>query len=231
MFILLQHPGTNLARRAVSLVAAFFFLSNTVFLPAVSNAQSEVLNLPAPGTMLATSPVFTPPMIVGMTLDPQNPFQFDFYVQKGDESLEGEALREQSQRLINYFLAALTTPEEEMWVNLSPYEKDRIVADGLSRTEMGRDMLAQDYILKQLSASMMYPEEGLGSEFWKRVYAKAQERFGAAAADIPTNTFNKIWIVPEKADVYVHGRNVFVAGGHLKVMLEEDYLALDANKG
>ena len=124
-------------------------------------------------------------------------------------------------------MATLTVPEQEMWVNLSPYEKDRIVADGLGVTEMGRDMLAQDYLLKQLTASLMYPEEGVGSEFWERVYEKTLARFGTT--DIPTNTFNKVWIVPDKAIVYVHSNSVFVSESHLKVMLEEDYLALESN--
>ena len=38
------------------------------------------------------------------------------------------------------------------------------------QTEMGRDLLAQDYMLKQLTASLMYPEKELGQEFWNRVY-------------------------------------------------------------
>ena len=126
-------------------------------------------------------------------------------------------------------MASLTVPEDEMWVNLSPYEKDRIIADALSQTELGRDLLRQDYILKQVTASLMYPEEQLGNDFWERVYAKAQAQYGTA--EIPVNTFNKVWIVPEKANVYVHGNNVFVVDNYLKVMLEEDYLALEANSG
>ena len=46
--------------------------------------------------------------------------------------------------------------------------------DNLGQTEMGRDMLAQDYILKQLTASLIYPEKHLGKTFWDEVYAKAQ---------------------------------------------------------
>ena len=44
------------------------------------------------------------------------------------------------------------------------------------------------------------------------------------------NTFNKIWIVPEEALVYEHSRGAFVVNSKLKVMLEEDYIALDANR-
>ena len=89
----------------------------------------------------------------------------------------------ESSKLIKYFLAALTTPENEMWVNLSPYEKDRIIPDAFGITEMGRDLLAQDYILKQITSSLMYPEDELGSRFWDKVYAAAYEKFGSV--DIP----------------------------------------------
>ena len=41
------------------------------------------------------------------------------------------------------------------------------------------------------------------------------------------NTFNKVWILPDKAGVYVHDNTAFVVEAHLKVMLEEDYLSLE----
>ncbi|MDO8580134.1 MAG: hypothetical protein Q7S13_01475 [Candidatus Omnitrophota bacterium] len=167
-------------------------------------------------------------MITGMTIHPENPLQFDFIVDIGDDHLQGEALKQESQKMINYFMATLTVPEDEMWVNLSPYEQNRIIADGLSKTEMGRDMLVQDYLLKQLTASFLYPEGKIGQEFWQTIYAKAQ-RLGAA--EIPTDLFNKVWIVPQDAAVYVNGNNVFVTHSHLKVMLEQDYLALESNQG
>ncbi len=41
------------------------------------------------------------------------------------------------------------------------------------------------------------------------------------------NTFNKVWIVPESANVFEHNKGAFVVNSHLKVMLEEDYVAMD----
>ena len=114
----------------------------------MANAQT-VLNLPQPGTMVTISQSYNPVIVAGITLYPNNPLQIDFIIDPGDDYLKGEALSKESQKLINYFMAALTIPEGEMWVNLSPYEKDRIIAKGLGETELGRDMLAQDYILKQ----------------------------------------------------------------------------------
>ncbi len=46
---------------------------------------------------------------------------------------------------------------------------------------------------------------------------------------IPINTFNKVWILPDSAEVYEHQDTVLVVKSHLKVMLDEDYLALSKN--
>jgi len=85
--------------------------------------------------------------------------------------------------------------------------------------------LAEDYILKQITASLIYPESQLGKEFWQKVYAQAQAKYGTT--NVPINTFNKVWIVPEKAVVYENGGVAFVLENHLKVMLEQDYLSLE----
>jgi hypothetical protein len=129
----------------------------------------------------------------------------------------------EANRLIKYFLAALTVPEKDLWVNLSPYEKDRITPDAFGQTEMGRDLLAQDYILKQITASLLYPEGEVGKEFWAKIYKAVQDQFGTT--DIPVDTFNKVWIVPAKATVFENKDAAFVVESKLKVMLESDYVA------
>jgi len=228
MITQIQRKHTTFIHKVFSAFLVVTFIFSSLILPQRAQAQG-VLNLPAPGTMVTLSPAFNPAIVTGIKIYPDNPLQIDFIIDIGDDQLQGEALKKESQKLINYFMATLTVPEDEMWVNLSPYEKDRIIAEGLSHTEMGKDMLVQDYLLKQLTASLMYPEDDFGKKFWNRVYAKAQAEYGTT--EIPMNTFNKIWIVPDEAVVYVHDTNVFVVENHLKVMLEEDYLALESNAG
>ena len=179
--------------------------------------------MPAPGVMVPLSPSFNPPILKGLKVHPDNPFRFDFILDKGD-FLPQEQLKQESTKLIKYFLASLTIPEKDLWVNLSPYEKNRIVPQEFGQTEMGRDLLAQDYLLKQISASLIYPESKLGKEFWAKVYAQAQEMYGTT--QVPVNTFNKVWIMADKAEIFEHNQTAFVVNQHLKVMLEEDYLAL-----
>ncbi|GEM_PF-2975926 len=216
------------------LFCSFLILTFTLNfnLPSKTFAQAipqTFFNLPTPGSMVSLTAPYNPVLIKGLTLYPNNPLEFDFLINSGNSDLEGEALKEEANKLIKYFLASLTVPEEDLWVNLSPYEKDRIIPQGFGVTEMGMNLLAQDYVLKQLTASLMYPEDNLGKEFWQRIYAKAQKLFGTT--EIPINTFNKIWIVPSKAVVYEKDNHVFVIESRLKVMLEEDYLALQKNMG
>ena len=61
------------------------------------------------------------------------------------------------------------------------------------------------------------------------MYEEASKRFGTT--NIPVNTFNKVWIVPEKAVVYENSKagTAYVVESRLKVMLEQDYLALEKN--
>ena len=125
-----------------------------------------------------------------------------------------------------HFLASLTVPEKDLWVNLSPYEKDRIVPESFGQTAMGRDLLAEDYMLKQITASLIYPEDKIGKKFWERMYEAAVKKWGTT--NIPVNTFNKVWIVPEKAVVYENAQagTAYVVEAKLKVMLEQDYLSM-----
>src|SRR5271154_3905390 len=183
--------------------------------------------------MVHLSPPLDPPILKGIKVHPDNPFRFDFILDQGNSVIASEAkqsqqeqLKIESTKLIKYFLASLTIPEKDLWVNLSPYEKNRIVPESFGQTEMGRDLLAEDYMLKQITASLIYPEGETGKKFWKRIYAEAAKKFGTT--NIPVNTFNKVWIVPEKAVVYENAKagTAYVVESKLKVMLEQDYLSL-----
>ncbi len=188
----------------------------------VSYAQA-VFNLPQPGEMVGLSEAFLPVVLKGVSIHPENPLLFDFIVDNGHSKLDGQALTDETTKLVKYFLAGLAVPEKDLWVNLSPKEQDRIMTDDLSHTDVGRDMLTQDYILKQITSTLMYPEKALGRKFWDEVYQRTYQKFGST--DVPVDSFNKVWITPAESTVYQNGNNAFIAGAHLKVMLESDYQA------
>ena len=210
-------------RKFIILNILVAFIGSSIQAPVFAQID-PVPFMPQPGVVVHLSPEFTPAFLKGIVIHPEDPLKFDFIIYKGDKLLTDAQKKEEYTKLTKYFLASLAIPDDDQWVNLSPYEKDRIIKDDFGKTEMGRDFLAQDYMLKQITASLIYPEENLGKKFWDKVYAKAQEQYGTT--NIPVNTFNKVWIVPDNALIYEKGNTAYVLKNHLKVMLEEDYLSL-----
>ncbi|MBF0122140.1 MAG: UPF0489 family protein [Candidatus Omnitrophica bacterium] len=240
-------------RRTLCGFMAVIFTATSLPVHAADLGAAMGNGLSVPGTMVHFSDAYQPPVLAGIKVNAQEPFKFDFILDKGDFEKIGvgrqraaglrftsDDLKVESTRLIKYFLAALTVPEDDLWVNLSPYEKDRIITSEFGETQMGRELLAQDYLLKQITASAIYPEDDLGKKFWAEVYQKSREKYGTT--DIPVDTFNKVWIVPEKAVVYEKAQDAehaahdgtavaYVVESRLKVMLESDYLAQEKDAG
>ncbi len=183
------------------------------------------LNLPLPGSIVNPTSAYVPVLLKGLTIDTEDPFQFNFIVDNGNTNFVDVDVQRESQRLINYFLAAMTVPQDDFWVNLSPHESDRIIPDELAKTALGRDLLAQDYLLKQLTASLVNPETELGTQFWNNMRSEALEKFGIS--EIPTELFNKVWIMPDEATVYEHDATVYVVDAKLKVLTDVDYMSLE----
>lgn len=166
---------------------------------------------------------FSPVMLKGMVIYPQNPLMIDFAIDQGQEDMDEETLKKQTIELIQYFLAGLTIPQKDLWVNLSPVEPERMIDAVLAQTDLGQGLLAQDYVLKQVASSLLFPEGDVGREFWKRIYANAQQKLGTT--EIPTDVLNKVWIMPDIAKIYRLGDKIVIADMRLKVLLEKDYLA------
>lgn len=208
--------------RVLTAVTALTFTLTGAFPVPLARAQQAAI-LPPAETISSPDPLFAPPLLKGVKVYLRTPFRVDFILDKGDTPPTDDQLKTDSSRLIRYFLAGLTIPENDLWVNLSPYEKDRIAPEAFGQTEMGRDLLAQDYILKQITASIINPEGAAGKVFWDKVYAETFKRYGTT--DMPVDAFNKVWIVPEKAVVHESKDTVYVVESKLKVMLDSDYLA------
>ncbi len=159
---MLNTKSQQLIRKAISIVTLLVFLFGQTVIPAVAGAQV----LPA---TVSVPEGFQPTVLLGLKIHPENPLLFDFIVDRGQSKLNDEEFKAETQKLVKYFLAALTIPDKDSWVNLSPYEANRIIPDALGQTQMGKAMLEQDYILKQLAASLTNPETELGKKYWEQV--------------------------------------------------------------
>lgn len=114
-----------------------------------------------------------PVLLAGIRFDPQDPFRMDFIFGRSGIPQDDYQKRHEYLVLIGDFLTALTLPNSDMWVNLSPYEKDRIIPDNFGLTRMGRDVLEQDFTLKQIMAALYDPRQDSGRIFWKSFYIEA----------------------------------------------------------
>jgi hypothetical protein len=196
----------------------FTFISLLTCVSLCFTTFAQELRLPAPTQMVSLSAAQSHPVLRGVKINPDNPLQIEFIV---DKQQEKTVTKEDIKRLVSYFMAALTIPEEELWVNLSPYEQDRIIPNELGQTAFGEGLLAQDYFLKQLTSSLTYPESTTGKNYWQMALSGQQK---------VVSTFNKIWIVPQAAEIYENGNTALITKAKLKVMSEEDYLATQKNQ-
>src|SRR5262249_42594475 len=126
-----------------------------------------------PGRKMSSS------ILKGITVQKDGNGTIDFLIRRGDTQLSGEAKAADYQELFDYFKASLAIPDEFQWVNLSAYEADRMLPVEPSGTKMGRHLLAQDCMLKRLTASFMHPDSPVGREYWDAVYAETRRLFGS----------------------------------------------------
>ena len=213
--------------RFISLIILFTFGSNIIGEDAArawSISEPHNIFMPPPGVLISSSPALSLPTLKAISIDLKDPFKINFVVDSANQSLSEEKGQEQVNLLIKYFLSFLTIPEEDLWVNLSPYEKNRIITSEFEITNAGRDMLVQDYILKQLASSLTYPDHEIGKAFWKKVLIRTQAQYGTS--NIPVTSFNKVWVVPDRAVVYEENGSAYIAESRLKVLTEEDYLSI-----
>src|SRR3989338_3440293 len=97
----LSHKNTYLFRAIAWFVNIAFGLS--LVAPAqLGHAQN--LALPSLGTIVTASPSFVPPLLKGMIIDTQHPFQFEFIVDSGSQEIDQQTLKTESTKLIKSFL-------------------------------------------------------------------------------------------------------------------------------
>lgn len=184
------------------------------------DSQATALGLPAPTELLELSHAskeFNTVLLRGVEFADLNSRELTFYF----DVPTGEKLNETDlNRQISYFYAALMMPAKSLWVNLSPYEKDRIIDPALEETALGYELLTQDYMLKQLSSSLTNPKTELGSLYWNQ----------ESNSDFLTSNFDKVWLSPGEVDVVDNGSVILIKEALLKAQTEADYLDTSAEK-
>lgn len=108
--------------------------------------------------------------------------------------ITSEQISRMQQRVRNYMNTFLAIEGGNFHVNLNPYDRNCGIPEILRKTELGRDMLAQDLELKKLTAELLHPTSGISREFWQET-----TRIGLLESDMLTCF--RVWIQPGKLNI------------------------------
>jgi hypothetical protein len=196
-------------------VSIFLIFSLAVTSPqcALTLSAANVSTFDTTARLVTQSLPFKPLVLCGVRLQDNDPFKLEFIVDEGDTHFNEPQFKEEVSKCIRYFLTGIVVPEKDLWVNLSPQEQNRIIPGGFGVTELGRDLLAQDLFLKEISASLTYPQSESGKAYWN-----------IARNNQADNNQQRVWIVPRTAAVAEDKNGAFIADSRLKAMTEDDYL-------
>ena len=98
--ISLSHNRYRKVKKCITMVILCVILP---FFSLPSPVLAQNLALPTPGTLISLSPQFSPLIIQGFKIHPDNPFKFDFIFDKGDSNIPKENFEKECEKLIKYF--------------------------------------------------------------------------------------------------------------------------------
>lgn len=131
-------------------------------------------------------------------------------------------VKKAAQKSLEHFFISLALHDDAFWVNLNPEEPNRIINSSLRDTDLGRIMLNADFRLKEDVSEYINPQTSqVGKEFWRRLYAKAEEL--GLVDRIPVVT--RLWIMPGEVEVDEGENQISIVKSGLKVCLEPAYLS------
>jgi hypothetical protein len=156
---------------------------------------------------------------------------------KAKEAEEGDpiiSLGNGSQQSLEFFFTALLNPDDKFWVNLAPWEPDRIIDKDLGKTDIGRIMLEADLQMKKDFCKYSNPcESEIGDVLQKLEDEKKEELIKRCMQKYPgqikgTNNvwFSRVtrhWIVPDRVDVYENNYEVYILNSSLNIYSEPAY--------
>lgn len=209
-----------LYRNSIKRLSIFCILSLSLGLAFFTNLKYEDKNLVVdyitkPNLVISTGSAVNSPSIKGIRLFENEPFKIEFFFTSNLTQLSKKSQKATKKRLIEQFFTAVTTPEKELWINLSPNERYRIINDKLAGTEYGKDLLAEDYMLKQLSASLTHPKNKIGKEYWNLENQNQGE-------------LSKIWITPNKAKLLTSRNSAIIEDSSLQASCDNNSLAIES---
>ena len=132
---------------------------------------------------------------------------------------------------MNALMTGLVVPNDKFWVNLNPWEPDRIIDERLGHTDVGRIMLEADLQMKKDFSNYENPCSNKTS---KALYDLLNEKSGILvrgcmdkfpgeienARNVQFGAATRLWIVPDKVYAYVNGSQIYIINATLTIYSE-----------
>ena len=174
---------------------------------------------------------------VAVSSDPGSDEQWLRYVVRmteGQDSVPVSGLEDLTEPSLACFLTGLALPNEAFWVNLNPWEPDRVIDEGLAGTDVGRIMLEADLQMKRDFCKYEDPAESdVGIRYWQLLDEKQEELVRESMREYPGQirdagnvlfqATTRHWIVPDHVTAYGDGDEVYVVDASLDIYSEPVY--------
>jgi len=169
--------------------------------------------------------VKTPFSIKGLSFSPFQNGEYnclDFLFQNESQASfrENSVVPPELKQELDYFFTGLSLPDDCFWVNLHPYQPERIIDPKLACTDMGKILLEADLQLKKDLAWHLHPGNSIGEKFWS-AFKKEIGVIDEHNIEIPI----RVWIVPDKGVLRETDKEVKIVDARLKVCLEKANLS------
>jgi len=170
---------------------------------------------------------------ISMTTDDTGGVNFDLILkaEKSDGTKPGIDIQKATRLDATAFLTSLAIPDSKLWVNLNPWEADRIIDDELEESEVGRIMLEADLQMKKDFSNYGNPcANETGKAFWSLLDKKREtlvqqciSKFPGEIQTIDNVRFRPVtahWIIPDKVYAYSNGTQIYIINSTLTISSE-----------
>ena len=170
---------------------------------------------------------------ISVSTDSSGGVNFDYFfdAQKADGTYAGIDPINSTLIGTTAFMTGLAIPNDKFWVNLAPWEPDRIIDDELKQSDVGRIMLEADLQMKKDFSNYGNPcASQIGKEYWMFLDGKREALVQQCMRTFPgeikdgDNVYfgyvTRHWIVPDEVYAYTNGSEIYIINATLTISSE-----------
>ncbi|MDD1761988.1 MAG: hypothetical protein LUQ59_07105, partial [Methanothrix sp.] len=170
---------------------------------------------------------------ISVTTDSSGGINFDLILkaEKAAGSKPGISIQNATRIGAAAFMTGLAVNNNKFWVNLNPWEVDRIIDEELGQSETGRIMLESDLQMKRDFSNYGNPcANETGKALWNLLDKKREDlvhrcinKFPGEIKETSNIIFKPVqrhWIVPDKAYAYSNGALIYIINASLTINSE-----------